>query len=199
MVLFLAEQTSLFDGAARRLLHIAPEQALAGVWATRAPNVRVVTMDLTAPSVSVHTDITRMPFPDASFDAIICSHVLEHIPEEQAALRELRRVLRPDGWALVVVPLMLNDRPTYEDSTITTAQGRLAAFGQEDHVRTYGTDAELRVARSGFDVRTIHHYDHISGEDVAKYGLVAEPFFVCTHLSAAPNININRRVSQQSE
>lgn len=55
------------------------------------------------PNVSV-MDGARLDFPDASFDLVVASDVLEHIEDEQQALREWRRVLRPGGQLLVYVP-----------------------------------------------------------------------------------------------
>ncbi len=49
-------------------------------------------------------DVTRLPFPDGSFDRIIASEVLEHVPDDAAALAELRRVLAPGGRLAVTVP-----------------------------------------------------------------------------------------------
>ena len=49
-------------------------------------------------------DITRLPFADKSFDTVICSEVMEHIPEEEKALAEVVRVLKPGGTLGISVP-----------------------------------------------------------------------------------------------
>lgn len=43
-------------------------------------------------------DITTLPFDENSFDAVICSHALEHVPDDVVVLQEIYRILRPDGW-----------------------------------------------------------------------------------------------------
>ena len=78
-----------------------------------------MTADLDPAGVDVAADITALPFEDGAFDAILCSHVLEHVEDDRAAMAELARVLRPGGWLLVLVPLDLDREPTYEDPAIT--------------------------------------------------------------------------------
>jgi SAM-dependent methyltransferase len=73
-------------------------------------------------------DITDMDLPGGSFELILCSHVLEHVPDDRAAMSELHRVLSPGGLALVLTPYR-PDRPTYEDSSITKPLDRMVAFG----------------------------------------------------------------------
>jgi SAM-dependent methyltransferase len=55
-------------------------------------------------------DALRLPFPDATFDCVIASEVLEHIPADEQALRELRRVTRPGGTVAVTVPSSMPER-----------------------------------------------------------------------------------------
>ncbi len=133
----------------RRLLHFAPEPLFDPVFA-RLPDVERVTADLHAPA-DLRLDISDMDLPDGSFDLILCSHVLEHVPDDRAAMSELHRVLTPGGLALVLVPY----RPevtTYEDPSIVSPLGRMVAFGQQDHVRIYGSDLRERLAEAGFEV-----------------------------------------------
>ena len=57
-----------------------------------------------AMGAAVNGDGTRLPFADDTFDRIICSEVMEHIPDDAAAARELARVLKPGGTLAVTVP-----------------------------------------------------------------------------------------------
>ena len=102
----------------------------------------------------VHADITQIPFVDDSFDVILCSHVLEHVPEDRQAMRELCRVLKPDGWALLLVPISSRRAETYEDATVVAPEDRERLFGQFDHVRIYGRDFKDRLEESGFHRET---------------------------------------------
>jgi Methyltransferase domain len=140
----------------RRLLHFAPEPLFDPVFA-QLPEVERVTADLHAPA-DLDLDISDMDLPDASFDLILCSHVLEHVPDDRAAMRELRRVLSDGGLVLVLVPYR-PDVTTYEDPSISSPLGRMVAFGQQDHVRIYGSDLPDRLREAGLEVedRTAAH------------------------------------------
>src|ERR1039457_1988030 len=97
--------------------------------------------------------ITALAFRDNSFDLVICNHVFEHIPDDRAAMRELFRVCKVDGIALVSVPYDAALDHTYEVWSITTPEGRRKAFGQYDHVRTYSPgDYVRRVSDAGWTV-----------------------------------------------
>jgi ubiquinone/menaquinone biosynthesis C-methylase UbiE len=64
----------------------------------------------TAAAVALSADATRLPFPDGAFDAIIAAEILEHIPDDAAAMAEIARVLRPGGTVAVTVPAWLPER-----------------------------------------------------------------------------------------
>ena len=100
---------------------------------------------------------------------MICSHVLEHLPDERAAFTELFRVLRPGGWAIIQVPLVL-DR-TVEDPTVTDREERLRRFGHADHVRIYGPEFLDRFAAPGFAVVVHSMRDELTEGEKRRYGL----------------------------
>lgn len=61
--------------------------------------------DLGAPEAAAMVgDALRLPFPDATFDRVICAEVLEHVPDDRRAMAEIARVLKPGGTAAVTVP-----------------------------------------------------------------------------------------------
>jgi SAM-dependent methyltransferase len=161
----------------RRLLHFAPEPLFDPVF-ERLPGIERVTADLYAPA-DLRLDITDMELPDGSFDLILCSHVLEHVPDDRAAMSELRRVLAPGGLALVLTPYRA-DRPTYEDPTITSPLDRMVAFGQQDHVRIYGNDLADRLRGAGFEVDDRTPAELFEASAVERCELdVDEHFFFC--------------------
>jgi hypothetical protein len=165
------------DLPGHRLLHFAPEPLFDPVFA-RLPRIERVTADLYAPA-DLRLDITEMDLPDGSFDLILCSHVLEHVPDDRAAMAELRRVLADGGLALVLTPYRA-DRPTYEDPAITSPLDRTVAFGQQDHVRIYGTDLADRLRRAGFEVEDRTPAQLFDEMTVERFELdAAEHLFLC--------------------
>ena len=118
--------------------------------------------------------IEDMPFDDASFDGVVCSHVLEHVDDDGAAMAELCRVLRPDGWAVVLVPLDLNRTETYEDPEVVTPEQRERAYWQDDHMRLYALDIADRLQEAGFGVETVRMADTLPAGAVRRHGLLPE-------------------------
>jgi 2-polyprenyl-3-methyl-5-hydroxy-6-metoxy-1,4-benzoquinol methylase len=119
--------------------------------------------------VTHQVDITDTRLPDAAYDVVMANHVLEHIPDDRAAMRELHRLLKPGGLALLTVPINAT-RPTYEDPSVTGAAARWAHFSAHDHVRYYGLDFADRLAEAGFQVETFR----VSPEEEVRYGLLRD-------------------------
>ncbi len=150
--LYIVRRTDLARRPAR-LLHVAPEPQL-GMVLQRLPHLDYLSADLYDENVMVKMDITKIDYPDASFDVIICNHVLEHVPEDELAMRELRRVLAPEGWAILQVPFSEKIQASIEDPTAVTPAARSRLFGQEDHVRIYArADYLSRLQRAGFHLQ----------------------------------------------
>lgn len=131
------------------LLHVAPEPFFANLLKPHA-EANYLSVDLMMSDAMLKLDLTDMHFHDGQLDVIICSHVLEHIPDDRKAMTEMHRVLRPGGYLLVMVPTY--GEHTYEDWTITEPEDRKLHFGQDDHVRKYGRDITLRLQDAGFIV-----------------------------------------------
>ena len=98
-------------------------------------------------------DVTRLPFADACFDLVICSEVLEHIPDHHKAVQELIRVLKPGSPLVVSVPRYLPERICWllSDEYFNANQG---------HVRIYRKHQLIeRLERAGAHFIG-HHYAH---------------------------------------
>lgn len=165
--LYLHEQTNIFKDQIK-LLHVAPEYSLSRKLQF-SPNIDYLSGDLYNPAM-VKLDITNIQFDDHTFDVVICNHVLEHVPDDRKAMREIFRVLKPGGWAILQVPIKRNQM-TFEDSSITSPEDRLRYFGQADHVRYYGKDYVDRLAEAGFKVKEDEYLTTIPQEIRDKYRL----------------------------
>jgi SAM-dependent methyltransferase len=179
--LLLTRRPSLLTSASR-LLHFAPEYCLRRrlVEAAEREGFEYVTADFNPAGVDLRLDVMQLALPDAAFDAVICSHVLEHVADDGAAMRELRRVTMPGGWCLVMVPLDVGRDHTSEDPTIVSEEERLQAFWQPDHLRLYAPDIEQRLRAAGFDVEVIRPTDEF-GHDVVERArlLPSDWLFLC--------------------
>lgn len=144
---YLTERTDLFVPPRKKLLHVSPEYVV-GMLLKAHANVDYLSADLESRQAMVQMDITGIQLPDATFDVVICNHVMEHIPDDQRAMAELYRVLKPGGWAILQTPI--KGDTTYEDPSVQSPEDRLRYFGQRDHVRVYGRDYKERLAAAKF-------------------------------------------------
>ena len=167
--LYLKNETDFFSKPIK-LLHFAPEQAFYNRF-KKQKNLTYTTTDLESPLADVKADICNLPFEDASFDWILCNHVLEHIPDDTKAMQELYRILKPGGVAVLQIPQDLNRAVTFEDDSITDEKERAKIFGQYDHVRVYGRDYFDKLRSIGFKVDEVNYTNTLSKEQVEKYCL----------------------------
>jgi SAM-dependent methyltransferase len=97
--------------------------------------------------VDALASLTALPLRDASVDLLVCYHVLEHVPDDCTAMREIARVLSPRGIALLEVPIRTG--VATEEDPLAAPEDRVRRFGQADHVRWYGDDFDDRLATAG--------------------------------------------------
>jgi SAM-dependent methyltransferase len=176
--LYLSRKTNLFKEKLR-VLHVAPEAALQAHLAGN-PNIDYLSADASSSSAMVRMDITAIQFPDASFDVILCNHVLEHVDDDRRAMRELLRVLKPGGWAILQVPIDVSRDRTLEDPGVTDPRERERLFGQWDHVRFYGRDYADRLREAGFELSVERFAHELPADVVGAYGIdLSEDIYLC--------------------
>lgn len=167
--LYLQNETDFFT-ARYKVLHFAPEQAFYSRF-RKLQNLDYITTDLNSPLADIKADICDLPFEDGLFDIVLCNHVLEHIPEDLKAMRELYRIIKPGGWGIFQVPQDLKRPVTFEDHTITEEKERTRIFGQYDHVRVYGKDYFETLRSVGFSVEEIDYTAGLEEATIDKYRL----------------------------
>ena len=168
--------------AGASVLHIAPEKKLAARIEACGP-ARYVKGDLVPSREGVERlDVTDIPYAADTFDWILCNHVLEHVPDDAKALRELYRVLKPGGHAILQTPFASGLAATLEDpAEIDSDAKRIEFYGQEDHVRLYGRDLFDRIRAAGFTLELKTHDACLPDIDALRYGVNPdEPLFLCT-------------------
>lgn len=168
--LYLKEKTPFFQQK-MNVLHIAPEHCFMKPFEKQHGD-GYITADIESPLAKVKMDIHEMPFEDGKFDAVLCNHVLEHVADDIRAMSEIRRVLKPGGWAIMQIPFFAPvPDVTFEDHSITDKREREKIFGQDDHVRKYGRDYTKRIERAGLIAKEDRFVFELSKETVFKYGL----------------------------
>ena len=147
--LYLKEKTDFFS-APLKVLHFAPEQPFLKRFRA-LKNLDYITADLCSPIADLQLDVTDIQQPDNTFDVVICNHVLEHVNNANKAFAEIKRILKPGGWAILLVPIN-PDVDTFEDPSVTDPKERERLFGQYDHVRQFGRDYADVLRKAGFQV-----------------------------------------------
>jgi SAM-dependent methyltransferase len=166
LLALLCLETRFFEPGVR-IAEVAPMRGFEALCRAQ-PGLDYVSFDLER-SAMERGDITAMRFADQSFDYFVCFHVLEHIPDEEAALSEIHRVLHPGGEAVFQVPIDWDAEHTVE-------------YGAPDprdvgHVRRHGRDFGERLERAGFNVRALRSTEIVEPSIGARHGLCAEPIF----------------------
>jgi hypothetical protein len=178
LCLYLKQKTDFFNRHLR-VLDVAPSYFLQHKFRQYA-NLDYLSADLDDPWVMTRMDIMAIPLPDNHFDCILCYHVLEHIADDRQAMKELFRVLKPDGWAILQSPVDMTRETTLEDPQLTTPEERRRLFGQDDHLRVYGRDYIERLKEAGFYVTPDTFVQRFSDKAIDKFGLMKkEILFIC--------------------
>lgn len=158
------------------LLHISPNHEIARALGENA-NVQQVCGTIEPEQYkefnAIYLDVQNIEAADNYFDVVVCCHVIEHVEDDSRALKEIYRVLKPKGFAVLQVPLALNLEKTLEDKNDRTPKQRKIAYGQVDHVRLYGLDYFERIQAAGFRVVRDNPFDHgwLTKEELERHRL----------------------------
>lgn len=167
LLMYLRQTTGFFSQQAR-VLDIGPAPAFQKMCLAQE-NLNYVSIDLNSSLAMIRADITRLCFADDSFDVVICYHVLEHVRDDMRAMREVHRVLSPDGFAILQVPI--SERL---EETVEYGEPRKAESG---HVRMYGRDYPLRLGDAGFKLHEDDFAFQLNRETIERYGVIPETIF----------------------
>jgi len=177
--LYLHEKTDFFSSP-KTVLHVAPEQCFYKRFRNML-NLNYTTADLNSPIADIKMDLHHVPLDDNSYDVIFCNHVMEHVDDDIRCMSELRRVLKPGGFAIMQVPQDINNAETLEDKSITDPKERERIYWQKDHVRLYGRDYPERLRKAGFTVTEDDFVKSLTAAQVEKYRLpIEETIYFCS-------------------
>lgn len=178
LYLYLRNRTNFFTDKSK-VLHFAPEHCFQKTFKS-LPNISYLSADLCSARAMVVIDITNINYSDDYFDIILSSHVLEHVPNDKKAMRELFRVLNPGGWSIHQVPIDYSREKTFEDTKIKTVKERERIYGHHDHKRIYGKDYKNRLEEAGFTVKVDSYANKFSIKEIQKYGIDRdEKIYLC--------------------
>jgi SAM-dependent methyltransferase len=143
-----------------RILHIAPEQKLS-LKISALNKVEYIKGDINPSDETIlKINVTAIPFDDGHFDSVICNHVLEHIQDYHKALKEIHRVLKSGGFAILQTPFSKLLSTNFEDRNINSTAQRLFFFGEVDHLRVFsGKQFFEEIEQAGFQLNIIKHSD----------------------------------------
>lgn len=169
--LYVLKRLCMYGTSDVAMLEIAPSRPLSEML-KKTGKISLRTADLLMDDVDDRVDITDMScYGEGVFDAFVCSHVLEHVPNDLKAMHELFRVLKPGGWGILMVPIILTIDKIDEDTLLEDVGERWRRFGQDDHVRSYSKNGFVeRVEGAGFVVRQ-YRREYFGIEEFRRSGI----------------------------
>lgn len=161
-----------------RILHLAPESAVSAKLAALSQGL-YIKGDLYPQPGHMRINLERLPFLEASFDFILCNHVLEHVGNFDAALSELHRCLSYGGVLIAQTPFSPVLKRTFEANKPMSSSFCINYFGQQDHVRLFGSDIGSWFYSAGFCGGVLDNALFFNESDTGYFGFNArEPLFI---------------------
>ena len=178
---YLKNETSIFKGG-KSVLHFAPEHTLLKQL-KKINHLLYIPCDIDPNMGEYEVDITNIPFPENTFDFIICLHVLGFVNNEEKAVEEMKRVLKPGGTAIIMTLIDWNLKTTHESPDIVTEAQRLKHYTEPDALRLHGADFKEKLMSFGINAEQIDYRQKLGLEICQKFSLgngEREMIFKCT-------------------
>jgi SAM-dependent methyltransferase len=161
---------SLREWAARTVahdLHIAEINFIEGIHdaIVRLPHLRASDFGSDDPAVAIE-DLTKLSYDDASFDVVLTSETLEHVPDLNSALAEIRRVLKPGGWHIFTVPVRPGVAKTLPRAEVGPPIAHPGGDWGYPVCTEFGMDLVQVLERAGFSTET--HFGPTTEDDFAQ-------------------------------
>lgn len=186
--LYLNRESDLFTRPNTKLLHFAPEYCLHKRIRARK-NIDYLSGDLNSTRAMEKINMMDIQYPDNHFDVVISLDVLMHVDDDIAAMKELSRVLNPEGWSIHLVSLEPGLEKTLRSEDID-GKNRLAEFGHFDYKRNYGLDYPDILAANGFKVTVIDVKTFTTAEERIRFHIPDHfKVFVCRKKVAVKRSN----------
>jgi SAM-dependent methyltransferase len=169
--LYLREHTDLFS-APLKVLHFSPEACLMKRLRQLA-NLEYITADIGGgytPWMET-LDLTAIAKPGDCYDVMLAIHVLQSIEDDRRAMREILRVLKPGGWAILNSRCDSNAEATIPYPGLPPLEVRRAAVHQDFAYRIYGSDFADRLRAEGFEVEVVPFRDSLEPGIIERYFL----------------------------
>jgi len=181
--LYIENETDLFQLKSKKsLLHFGPSEVMYDRFA-RLESIDYTAVDLNPddyPMKLEKMDMTSIDRPAESFDFVMAIHIMEHIKDDGSAIKELHRVLKPEGIAILMIPIDIHKEDTVESDISLSGDENELLYGQTDHVRLYGRDFSDRLSAHGFHVDTINYACEVTEEEILQFAIFREEIiFVC--------------------
>lgn len=178
LFLFLTRHIDISNDRYKRILHVSPQHEFEDFFMT-FKDKEYITIDIEPNKAMLEMDLCNLEFQSNYFDLIICNHVLEQIVNEKLAIKEIFRVLKPEGKAIIQSPIAINLQQTIEKREYISKEERERVLGQSDMVRLYGLDYTKRFQDLGFVSEVIYQENFLDLETRIKSGLnLLEPVYV---------------------
>ena len=182
-LLFKEKFKNILSNQEIKLLHFAPEKCMYDFFSNKE-NIDYFPVDLNAENFGVemrgNENMESISYDNDTFDIIYHCHVLEHVPKDITAMSELYRVLKPNGFCVILVPINFSLTETLEKEEYNTPELREKYYGQHDHLRYYAMDIVDKLEYVGFHVETVFSEDLFDFKnEMDVYKIAHDVAFVC--------------------